>query len=1093
MDPIANSNVSIKGYLRKRRPERFSDTPKEHVPTLDRSLLEFHLDTLTSRNQDTEFELFARSLAQKTICPNLRPQTGPTGGGDAKVDTETFPVSEEFSLAWFVGNGTAAASERWAFAFSAMQDWRKKVRSDIEKLAATARGYRKAFFISNRAIKARDSASLEDELRKAHGIEVFIHDRTWILDQVFSHGLESIALQELRIATHTVADRKPGPRDARRKVELDEVEKKIASAIQTGDTGPELVANTIRAADLARNIELPRTQIDGLFSRAERLARQYGLERQLTEVLYQKAWTSFHWHEDYTEFSRLYSEVESQVRESDSPDDLELLSNLWSLLVGAEGANVIDASILRVEERRIVLVDALKKVRDLPDRPSAALRARSLLLLQEHLSLAPNTPPHVFPELKKIVEESEGLVGFPLEPLADIVVGLGDYHSANPQYDELFEATVAVLQKRRGEVAKSSLLLGRSWQFYESQKYVEALITAGRSLVGLAKNETRMEFISAKCLCGACYQELGVYWAARGSYLNAASTMANFFQESSDLKNIKTSVFNGLKWIDLLLGRLPQLFAWHEVEFTFRAAKSANVGVVELGKHDAMFDTVLGILLQRATIPQLKQMEKLPGCLDALSLHCSQMAMLHTLGHESQSFTDLAGADKNADEFFEKWRAQPAATELALKITLGNEPIVRLESQLMGCSITLDADPRPCCALIGESLLAVLEAMLATTIQAKIFSHEPEFSISVVFAAEAKFPFEFTLRNDTDVPVIDLRCSNFNPHRLSRDEQGIVYEKLNEVACYIFARVAVITDYEAQARKIFVTEAGIERARFTSSLITTQNVLGPNPKFSLQDWISPDYIAYPLNRTSIWPTVANSSPQGSEKISGDEELSGASPPPFKQTKQKDFIMFSLIKAKLWDSAGWSGTFFVWSDDSSMPPVFGLVFKDRDAAGAIFRGLLEEVGSKNSGNKLGITIIRGINRENPHAYRVVIGNDMKNVGVKEGALFAIITRRRSMEPANDTNLRQFLQAYERSKKFTLVPAVMADPAQGPLPNFRLSIEMSELCLREAWTIGLHDPDSAGIEPEDNPVIPPDNKDAPVSALLDWMRTNPPAFL
>ena len=98
---------------------------------------------------DTEFELFALALAKKTICPNLRPQTGPTGGGDAKVDSETFPVAEQLALAWIVGNGSDAANERWAFAFSAKKVWGAKVDSDIKKLAETNRGYKKAFFVSN--------------------------------------------------------------------------------------------------------------------------------------------------------------------------------------------------------------------------------------------------------------------------------------------------------------------------------------------------------------------------------------------------------------------------------------------------------------------------------------------------------------------------------------------------------------------------------------------------------------------------------------------------------------------------------------------------------------------------------------------------------------------------------------------------------------------------------------------------------------------------------------------------------------------------------------------------------------------------------
>jgi site-specific recombinase XerC len=38
-------------------------------------------ETDTSRSQEVKFERFARRLAEREICPNLLPQTGPTGGG----------------------------------------------------------------------------------------------------------------------------------------------------------------------------------------------------------------------------------------------------------------------------------------------------------------------------------------------------------------------------------------------------------------------------------------------------------------------------------------------------------------------------------------------------------------------------------------------------------------------------------------------------------------------------------------------------------------------------------------------------------------------------------------------------------------------------------------------------------------------------------------------------------------------------------------------------------------------------------------------------------------------------------------------------
>ena len=97
------SKLSPREFLKARRPERFSDSVIERTNALDRSMLEYHLESLTNRSQETDFQQFAQHLAEHEICPNLLPQTGPTGGGDSKVDTETYPVADTLSITWYTG------------------------------------------------------------------------------------------------------------------------------------------------------------------------------------------------------------------------------------------------------------------------------------------------------------------------------------------------------------------------------------------------------------------------------------------------------------------------------------------------------------------------------------------------------------------------------------------------------------------------------------------------------------------------------------------------------------------------------------------------------------------------------------------------------------------------------------------------------------------------------------------------------------------------------------------------------------------------------------------------------------------------------
>jgi len=66
-------------FMRARRPQLFSDSVIHQELQLSPQVFENHLETLTNRKQENDFEHFCRKLAEKELCPNLAPQTGPTG------------------------------------------------------------------------------------------------------------------------------------------------------------------------------------------------------------------------------------------------------------------------------------------------------------------------------------------------------------------------------------------------------------------------------------------------------------------------------------------------------------------------------------------------------------------------------------------------------------------------------------------------------------------------------------------------------------------------------------------------------------------------------------------------------------------------------------------------------------------------------------------------------------------------------------------------------------------------------------------------------------------------------------------------------
>ena len=474
------SVISPREFLSTRRPEVFSDSKEKQQPVVDRSQLEYYLTTTTSRNQEVEFASFAQKLAERTICPNLRPQTGPTGGGDSKVDSETYPVADLLSLTWYEGIARESSSERWAFAFSAKKDWRSKVQSDIAKIASTNRGYSKGFFVTNQYVPDRTRAEVEDNLQEKHEpLDVRILDLTWILDRVFTEGLQDLAISELGLEVSPRTEVQKGLVDVQRERDLEEIEARIKLASNQSRLGLEFTNDCIQAAVLSRGLGHSRTNVDGRFLRAQRVSESHGTPHQRLLSAYQWAWTDFWWFEDYSSFEKRYTTVEGYAKDTENVYDLELLSNLWYLLHVLAGQEAI--ALTEFNERTSFLASELERLSQERNRPSTALQAKSLRLMMKLVTLMPEVD-DVLSDLREVVLDSEGLIGFPLEPLVNILLELGAYLTDRQSYQRLFDTLLEVSERREGEVAVARIRLRRGAQQIDSDRPYDAIVNLGLAL-----------------------------------------------------------------------------------------------------------------------------------------------------------------------------------------------------------------------------------------------------------------------------------------------------------------------------------------------------------------------------------------------------------------------------------------------------------------------------------------------------------------------------------------------------------------------------------------------------------------------------------
>lgn len=1082
---------SPRTFLKARSPERFSDSISVPTARVPRTTLEYHLDTLTSRGQENDFEQFARKLAERTLCPNLLPHTGPTGGGDSKVDAETYPVSDQLAMAWFVGDAREAAKERWAFAFSAKRDWKPKVKSDVKKLVGTDRGYAKAMFITNQFVSDRDRAATEDALRKEYGIDVRVYDRTWILEKVYGNGLEQLAIDELRMEVPKGTEVRFGPNDTGRLRALEETEKEIDLALRENRQSPALVDNMLYAARLARALERPRQEIEGRFERARAVAESLDSAHHKLLVAYQEAFTTYFWFEDYPVFLDKLAVFDRLVEGSDNVGELQRATTLWSCLFAATKQSLIDPAKADFDKRTKRLLAAIDVAAEDTNRPSSALDAEGLAIQMRLTEASPNQVNDHLVRLRDVIERSAGLLGFPMDVWIEIIANLGQALGHLSAYDKLHDRVVAIAGEREGEVTAARLLLARGTQQMDQKRYYPAIRTLGQALTRLYKEESRDELFQALYLLGAAYEGVGLLWAARGSLLNASAIAAGDLATDHSVTHEQRLCFDRMRWVELRLGRVPHALAWHEVTITIKNALAHDGANLELlRKGDFEFDATLGILLLRTDFWELKWLDFLPEVLEDLFLPIASMTLRFLLGH-GDTIEREADSPEDVEETFHALAAQPAASELPPVADICSTQSATLTSRVLGCEIQIESSSTDPCRSIAETILAGLESLLSTGLEgSRIIARTPRLSIRLHKATLQSEPLSFEASDKDGLPHFDVRAGDWKVHAATREVQMAFRRTLQELLVMLMAHAYLVPDPEKTLKSLMGGERALERAvNFTGSIQTVGTVLGDQPKFALDDWKRQETKRYPLLRTSPW---VPKSPQPSPE-NGPTNGSGPNPAPkgdpesaWQFKKHSDIRMESLIRPPLWDRAVWHATVFVTEQNDAEPPAMALLFRNHEPAEQIFRQLLADVGRDDPNDILRVSIIQGVSAAHPHSYRIVIGSNPTSLrDVSEGRFLVMMSRHNQMDPMNSENLIRFLRSYGVCKEFAFIPAFGEASNAEFAPA--LGIKKKSLHVFDAWQLTPGDIETVAIRDDDKPVIPDDRKqDAPVLDVLKAKR-------
>ncbi|TXR50450.1 hypothetical protein [Phyllobacterium endophyticum] len=1081
MEELSYNILKPSEIMRAKRPYLYSDSENTDAYRLSPSELSHQLDSLTDRNQHKDFENFARKVCEREIYPNLRPQTGPEGGGDGKVDTETHPVSTKISERWFVGDGTSG-QEKCAFAFSAKKAWQDKVRSDVRGIVETKRGYEKIYFVTSRPIRNKDRLRIEDELTSQHGIIVTIFDREWLIDRVFSHNHKDLAFEHLNAGAHDPDSLKVGPNDFRRQQALNEIEDRLKNLGDKLSDHTQVISDTYEAASLSRRLEKPRYETEGRFQRATDVARKYGANYQLLRAVYEHAWTRFWWFDDVDGMQEMYEKVEQIAFATDLAHHISKVCNLLQLIVGRVLNEQEPANALSLYDRGTRLKSKLTNLAADRSRPNNALYAETLLVFHalNEKSLAGDRSnfDDTWRALLNIIERAKGLGEFPADLLDSVIDALSPYAPDSEVFDALVEKLAEFMSEREKELKAGQIYLNQGERKLEAEKPIDAIKWLGRAVVNFMKEESREEQFRALYNLAVGYRGAGLLWAARSAALAATTQAAALSELDAEVRIEMVPSLSLFTMISLHLGHITDFLSGVQyLQASSRLMPLDGGSRTRLQERFVEFDQLFACLLVDLPIEEIQRLSELPDILDRLHLFTARMSLLYRLGHLQTLRDDGSIPDGTTDEeihdMISIMAAQPACRDLPKAIVLLDEDFGSAKTKIMGVDVRVSASGDLNGFLLAESHISFLEAFVSTLLNSGAFPHRESLEIHIEQLADANdASVEFIVNRGVLSVVVPV---SWDPTQI--DQHALFIEHLVRFGATALAHTVILRDNTNTLEQLVGIERAFDRATlFCRCGISRRRLLGGYAG-KLSDWRHWIQRSYNLldNAPLVFPKVLP------EDTNGPRE---ASTPFGELNSHRDLSVSSIINQDLWNGAGWQGMLYGYSTPDQ-PPFLGLMFGDEGRGRSIFEEWRKRFGRRDDQDEIRISVVKGIDRSNPFHYRGCICRDNEAISIHELRQIVVVSRMTTMTVSDHKNLELFQSNLERRGCYYLVPAFIGANGEHILATDH-AILKRKFHVREAWRIGRHDIDAMAVRPTDDVVIPEGENNPPIHELFDWRR-------
>ena len=415
---------------------------------------------------------------------------------------------------------------------------------------------------------------------------------------------------------------------------------------------------------------------------------------------------------------------------------------------------------------------------------------------------------------------------------------------------------------------------------------------------------------------------------------------------------------------------------------------------------------------------------------------------------------------------------------------------VTLSSNVLGCRIELACANNLVSIGVGEAVLGSLEALLATSLDHRILPQVDHLQLRVTPSGAVDLRPALTFTDIEGEPIGTITHRMVMEYKTKEDALCFPHW-MKDAILEIFLRFAAPQDAETWGKALFEDERALDRAlTFSNVPVMLGNLHGDRAQLSVTDWIDPPDPTYEVKRAETWPPAP--APEAIKSFGNTQRGEGPAPKELRDAakgKHSKTRWISPIDTQKWDKAKWNGALFIWSPPGPdmQPPMLGLTFENPSAAEDIFKSWRKRYGDDDVKDDLKITIVRGISRDSPAAYAVMVSQNPDNVPISVGSIIGFVSRINRMYPDSTQNLDQFLAHFARHGRYLLLRAHLPNKLARPEPFFDLPIGKHNLTVINAWEITTNDIAASVLDLDERPLIPTDQPNAPVLKTLEWLKS------